>query len=285
MGTESESKSISVNKEKDLSREAIQAAERAGLLLLRDKDGLYLTDETLRIQGDFAHMQARLKSGNLYRELIVKAARTKKTAKGKTIAGGSDGVKMETLPLAIDATAGLGEDALLLAATGFRVILYESDPVIAALLRDALQRASEIPALVALVNRMELREEDSIAALRRDYRNWEMEKPEQALRSVPGVGTSVTPTVIYLDPMFPERQKSALVKKKFQLLQRLESPCANEEELLAAALAASPHKILIKRPLKGPWLAGVKPAYSLSGKAVRIDVLLPAGLSPETQFE
>ena len=37
-------------------------------------------------------------------------------------------------------------------------------------------------------------------------------------------------------------------------------------------------KILVKRPLKGPWLAGVKPAYSLSGKAVRIDVLLPASM-------
>ena len=84
------------------------------------------------------------------------------------------------------------------------------------------------------------------------------------------------PDLVLLDPMFPERQKSALVKKKFQLIHRLESPCMEEETLLNAAIAAGPGKILIKRPLKGPWLAGRKPGYSISGKAVRYDcILLP----------
>ena len=235
-----------VEVESPLSARAIQAAEQAGLLLLRDEKGLYLTDGKLQVRGDFTQLLPRLRPGNLNGELIVKAARTKRAT--------------QVLPFAIDATAGLGEDSILLAAAGFRVILYENDPVIAALLRDALRRATDDPDLAAVVSRMELREEDSIAALRRDHREQEV------------------PEVIFLDPMFPERQKSALVKKKFQLLQRLESPCTDEEELLAAALTANPRKILVKRPLKGPWLAGVKPAYSLSGKAVRIDVLLPASM-------
>ena len=83
------------------------------------------------------------------------------------------------------------------------------------------------------------------------------------------------PDVVYLDPMFPARTKSAAVKKKFQLLHRLERPCEEEEALVAAALAAHPRKVVIKRPAKGALLAGMKPSYSVAGKAVRYDVLVP----------
>ena len=80
--------------------------------------------------------------------------------------------------------------------------------------------------------------------------------------------------VIYLDPMFPERRKSAAVKKKFQLLHELERPCENEEELLKAAIDAHPSKIVIKRPVKGPYLAGIKPSHQFTGKAARYDCLV-----------
>ena len=160
-------------------------------------------------------------------------------------------------PTAIDATAGLGEDALLLAAAGFSVQLYEYDPVIAALLRDALRRAAAVPELAAIVERMQLFEADSLVAL--------PQLPEP-------------PDLILLDPMFPARQKSALIKKKFQLLQQLERPCAEEDALVNAAIAAHPRKVVIKRPLKGPYLAGRKPSYSLTGKSIRFDCLvLPRG--------
>ena len=82
------------------------------------------------------------------------------------------------------------------------------------------------------------------------------------------------PDVILLDPMFPEKQKSALVKKKFQLLHHLESPCEDEEQLLQAAIDVHPRKIVIKRPLKGTFLAGRKPDYSLKGKTIRYDCLV-----------
>ena len=81
------------------------------------------------------------------------------------------------------------------------------------------------------------------------------------------------PDVIYLDPMFPERSKSSLVKKKFQLLHELERPCDSEEELLEAAISARPRKIVIKRPRKAPSLAGRAPSHTLSGKKIRYDVI------------
>lgn len=212
----------------------------AELLLRLDAEGLSLLGDGRQLRGDFAKLLPRIAPGRLPGELLVKAAKLKNSTGEKT---------------AVDATAGLGEDAFLLAAAGFSVRLYERDAVIAALLRDALQRAAAVPALADAAGRMRLFEEDSTSAL--------------PLLETP-------PDVILLDPMFPARQKSALIKKKFQLLQQLERPCADENELLQAALAAGPRKVIVKRPLKGPYLADRKPDYSLCGKAIRYDcVVLP----------
>ena len=223
------------------------AARTAGLELTGKSEGLTLTDGTMELRADFSRMLPRLKQGRLQQELLVKASRVK-------------GVER---PWAIDATAGFGEDSLLLAAVGFTVDLYEQDCVIAALLQDALERAANDPALAASVARMRLHAgEDSIAGLHRTAALIEQ-------------GELAAPDVVYLDPMFPERTKSAAVKKKFQLLHHLEQPCADEEMLVEAALAVHPRKVVIKRPVKGPLLAGVKPSYQLAGKAVRYDVLVP----------
>ena len=222
-------------------------ARAAELELTRMPEGLTLTDGTMVLRADFARMLPRLKQGRLQQELLVKAARAK-------------GVER---PWAIDATAGFGEDSLLLAAAGFTVDLYEQDCVIAALLQDALDRAVKDPALTDAVARMRLHAgEDSIAGLHQTVASIEQ-------------GELTAPDVVYLDPMFPERTKSAAVKKKFQLLHHLEQPCADEEKLVQAALAVHPRKVVIKRPVKGPLLAGMKPSYQLAGKAVRYDVLVP----------
>lgn len=222
-------------------------ARAASLELTRMPEGLTLTDGTMELRADFSRMLPRLNQGRLQQELLVKASRVK-------------GVER---PWAIDATAGFGEDSLLLVAVGFTVDLYEQDCVIAALLQDALERAADDPALAASVARMRLHAgEDSIAGLHRTAALIEQ-------------GELAAPDVVYLDPMFPERTKSAAVKKKFQLLHHLEQPCADEEMLVEAALAVHPRKVVIKRPVKGPLLAGVKPSYQLAGKAVRYDVLVP----------
>ena len=206
--------------------------------LIRDDAGLALVSAGHVIRGDFTRMAQRLKPHNLNRELLVRAAKVK---------GVDD-------PVAVDATAGIGEDALLLAAAGFRVRLYERNPTIAALLEDALERAANVPELAGAISRMQLEKTDS----------------EPALRQL-----GFRPDVVLLDPMFPSRQKSAAVKKKLQALQQLEEPCKDEGALLDAAIAAGPRKIVVKRPAKGPWLASRKPDYALSGKAIRFDCYIP----------
>lgn len=226
----------------NLFAKAKNEAARCGLALERDEQGLALAGDGMTLRLDFREMADRLKPGRLQRELLVRASKVKR-AQGDA-------------PLAVDATAGLGEDSLLLAAAGFKVRMFERNPVMAALLDDALRRAAADPQLAAIVARMKLDCGDSIAALERM-----------------GEGEGSSPSVIYLDPMFPARQKSAAVKKKFQLLHHLEAPCDDAEALLQAALSAHPRKVIIKRPPKGPWLADVKPSYSLAGKAVRYDVI------------
>lgn len=211
----------------------------SGLYLHFGEDGLSLSDGTTSLQGDFRDHIRRLKPNNLGGELLVKAAKLK---------------NLPEHPTAIDATAGLGEDSLLLAASGYHVKMIERDPVIAALLKDAVRRGLEDPDLQDIVSRMEVLEGDSINLL----------KEQKA-------------DLVYLDPMFPGRAKSGLVKKKFQLLHHLEAPCTEEEEILHAAMEASPRRVVIKRPVKAPYLAGKKPSYSISGKVIRYDciVLLP----------
>lgn len=200
---------------------------------------LTLMADGMELAEDFREMLPRLRPDRLGRELLVKAVRVR----------GVEEIRV------FDATAGLGEDSMLLAAAGFSVMMCEGDPVIAALLADGLRRAVNDPVLSGVVGHMSLVEGDSIEIL---------------------PSLTEAPDVVYLDPMFPARTKSAAVKKKFQLLHRLESPCADEASLMDAALAAHPRKIVVKRPIKAPVLAGVRPSHSISGKAVRYDVIVPA---------
>lgn len=205
-------------------------------VLKETPSGLALAVDGMELVADFEHMLPRLRHDRLGRELLVKAAR----------------IKGEENPTAFDATAGLGEDSLLLAAAGFTVTMCESDVTIAALLRDALERAQINDQLAPIVARMTLIEANSIEVM-------------AALKQAPNV--------VYLDPMFPERTKSAAVKKKFQILHYLEAPCSNQEELLQAALATGAKKVVVKRPAKGELLAGKKPSYTVQGKAIRYDVI------------
>ncbi len=205
------------------------------ILVKEDENGLYITDGKLRFGGDFESMLPRLKRANTKTELILKAVKLKKE-------------KEDTL--IIDATAGMGEDSLILASFGYNVTMYEKDPIIAKLLADTMKRANANPYLLNIVKRMTLFNEDSIDAMKNSNKKAD---------------------VILLDPMFPERNKSALIKKKFQLIHHLEAPCSNEEELLNAAFMAKPRKIVIKRPLKGRNLADRKPDYTILGKAIRYD--------------
>lgn len=250
------------------------------LVLHRTEQGLVLEKEKMSLRCDFLEMLPRIKPGKLQTELLVKAAKIKrkaavtestKQAKNKDVQSEETNDEYPSdAPIAIDATAGLGQDSFLLAAAGFSVYMFEQDPIIAALLEDALDRAKSDPILANIVERMHLFAEDSISALQRLGTSLSRdEQMPQTSDSQPYL--TVKPDVIYLDPMFPERTKSAAVKKKFQLLHHLEHPCENEEELLSAAMNIQPRKIVVKRMAKGPFLAGKKPSYSIKGKSIRYD--------------
>lgn len=219
-------------------KEKFDTGVQSDVTLQLDEDGLALISDGQMLRGDFTRMLPRLKQNNLSQELLVRTAK----------------IKEPNGPLlAIDATAGMGEDSLLLAAAGFHVEMYERNPVIFELLSDAQRRAAEIPELKDIVARMHVHNEDSMEAMKH---------------------FETTPDVILLDPMFPERQKSSLVKKKLQVIQKLEMPCTDEKELVLTAMQARPKKLIVKRPPKGPYLAGIKPDFSNGGKAVRFDCIV-----------
>ncbi|MBO4680093.1 MAG: class I SAM-dependent methyltransferase, partial [Lachnospiraceae bacterium] len=121
--------------------------------LIQTPEGLSLVSGDLSLCGDFSSMKDRLKPNNLNGEMLVRAARTKAPLNG-------------SVPVAVDATAGLGEDSFLLAAAGFKVFLFEKNPTIAALLKDALERALHDPDISAIASRMTFVEGDSIEGMK-----------------------------------------------------------------------------------------------------------------------
>jgi 16S rRNA (guanine1516-N2)-methyltransferase len=80
--------------------------------------------------------------------------------------------------------------------------------------------------------------------------------------------------VIYLDPMFPPRQKSALVKKEMRVLHDLVGADTDAEQLFDAARATSIRRIVVKRPRIAPALSRVPASHNFCGKSNRFDVYL-----------
>lgn len=156
----------------------------------------------------------------------------------------------------VDATAGLGKDAFVLADLGCEVDLYEREPVIVELLRAGLAVASvsDDPWLAGVVRRMRLDPGD--ARFKTATQMQDMD-------------------VIYLDPMFPQRNKSAAVKKEMALLQKLledSADPADADALLHWALQQNTARVVVKRPVRAPHLAALQPSHRISGRLVRYDV-------------
>jgi 16S rRNA (guanine1516-N2)-methyltransferase len=156
-------------------------------------------------------------------------------------------------PTIIDATAGLGRDSFILASLGYRVTLLEKSPIIHALLEDALQRARASS-------------EDNpchqLTLIHADALHW-----------LPA-NTAIKPDVIYLDPMFPERKKSAAVKKDMQILNNLLGADEHISVLIETSLACAGKRVVVKRPRLIIETAKRKPDFSLQGKSTRFDIYL-----------
>lgn len=165
------------------------------------------------------------------------------------------GLKGQECVRVLDATAGLGRDAFVLSSLGCVVDMIERSPVVAALLQDGLDRAAVAEELCNwLPKRMQLFHGVAIELLN----NWESTRPD----------------VVYLDPMFPHRKKSAAVKKEMRLFQQLLGPDEDADLLLEPALLLAKKRVVVKRPSGAPYLSGKKPEIEMLGKANRFDVYL-----------
>lgn len=153
----------------------------------------------------------------------------------------------------VDATAGMAQDSFLLAVSGFEVIAIERSPEIFALIEDGLRRALLDPvASDRIGNRLNLLAGNAIELLG---------------------GLKPKPDAIYLDPMYPEKKKTALPKKELQILRKVVGPDADAEELFETAMRCALKRVIVKRPHHAPPLQQ-NPSMSYMGKLVRFDVYL-----------
>ena len=162
------------------------------------------------------------------------------------------GLKGNTHWHVLDATPGLGRDAFVLVSVGCNVTMIERSPVVAALLEDGIRRLRvNFP---KLAQRMTLQHGNSVEVMQ----YWHSDNVD----------------AIYLDPMFPHKKKSALVKKEMRLFQQLLGHDPDADALLAPALALATSRVVVKRPNSAPVLGGISPSMAIKSKKHRFDVHL-----------
>lgn len=165
------------------------------------------------------------------------------------------GIKKGYVPSVVDATAGLGRDAFVLASVGCHVTMLERHPVVAALLFNGLERAYQDAEMGAYWREhLVLRFGIDLTGLRAE---------------------GLAPNVVYLDPMFPHRQKSALVKKEMRVFQSLVGADEDADALLQPARQLATKRVVVKRPDYAGFLADEKPQSCLETKSHRFDFYLP----------
>ena len=165
------------------------------------------------------------------------------------------GLKGGRLPFVLDATAGLGGDAFVLASLGVSVRLVERSKVVGALLLDGLERAAESPELTSTVSRLHLTVAD-------------------AAEVMVGLDERARPDTVYLDPMYPHTGKTALKNKEMRLFRLLVGEDEDAPRLLFAALKCAKNRVVVKRPKNAPPVGGVKPSAAIPGKTTRFDLYL-----------
>lgn len=216
-----------------------------GLCLVYTQQKLGLKDfsepKTGAVVVDFTSdaMQFRAARSSIRNEAIAKAL-------------GLKGTKSTTI---IDSTAGLGRDSFMLATLGAKVFMLERSVVVAALLQDGLRRAISNTELADwLPSKLQFTPGQAKHLLT----TWQQDKPD----------------AIYLDPMFPHKKKSALVKKEMRLFQTLLGPDDDAHQLLTPALNLASKRVVVKRPDYAPFLNDTQPSMQIKSKKHRFDVYL-----------
>ncbi len=199
---------------------------------------LHLTEQRLELHNS--------KTGPIYVDFVNGALGYRNSSGRKQPLAKAIGLKHGNNPTVLDATAGLGRDAFILAGLGCQVQMVERSPVIAALLYDGLQR---------------FKNPTNLQLIHQDTQNW---LPTLALQ----------PEVIYLDPMYPHRKKSALVKKEMQILQTIIGEDIDASTLLTIALNHANKRVVVKRPKWATSLNDITPTFCINSVNTRFDVYL-----------
>ena len=170
------------------------------------------------------------------------------------------GISGQFQPSVVDATAGLGRDAFVLAGLGCSLQLIERHPVVAALLHNGLERAQQEADFIGeTCQRMHLIGTDNLLT---------------------GKGFTHEPDVVYLDPMYPKTGKQkAQVKKDMQMFQQLVSSDEDADTLLEPAIALAKYRVVVKRPNSAPFLAEREPNSQIKSKKHRFDVYIKRGFN------
>ena len=145
----------------------------------------------------------------------------------------------------LDATAGWGTDGLALVRLGCDVRMLETHPQVFAMLDDRLHRSGVRAAAEWADARSRMRRADG-------------ERYD----------------VVYLDPMFPPRNKTALPARPLQVLREIvgeEAPDASE--LLALARRCALGRVVMKQRAHGPAVG--EPDWRVTGRTIRFDVYRP----------
>lgn len=164
------------------------------------------------------------------------------------------GLKKGISPFVVDATAGLGRDAFILASLGCHVHMLERNPIIHALLEDGLRRLT-----LTETNKNNISK--SLQLSHSDSREWLL-------------NTTQAIDIVYLDPMYPHRSKSALVKKEMRILRKLVGDDLDVAALLETALRVVKQRVVVKRPKTAPPIGSMLPSHSIESKNTRFDVYL-----------
>lgn len=165
------------------------------------------------------------------------------------------GLKQGKSPHVLDATAGLASDAFTLATLGCKVTLLERSAILYALVNDAIQHAQNETSLATLFQNsgFQIHCADSIEYM-------QQLNPDQQS------------DVIYLDPMYPEKKKSAQVKKSMQILKMLHGADDNGAQLLECSLDHAIKRVVVKRPIHAPPVSNQKPSACIKSKNTRYDI-------------
>lgn len=181
----------------------------------------------------------------------------------KQLIGKAIGIKSNYKPYVLDATAGLGVDAMVIACLGCEVHMIERSPIIGALLADGLERLEKA------------RQEKKVIFLPQNF-SLKLTVAD-SIEYLKNFSDNKKPDVIYLDPMYPERKKSALGKQQMRLIKETVGEDLDAPDLLEAALKLATNRVVVKRSRLAPPLASHRKIdIVFKGNSSRYDVYIPS---------